>query len=111
MLYAGDFLEEDLYEDWAVDCREEARSTVQDVSRLLARAAVRGGNEEEAVRYLRRLLERDPFDADAWAALLGAQLRLRRYGEARRQHAVYARQMAQLGVAAMPLARMREVRP
>lgn len=110
-LYAGDFLEEDLYEDWAVDCREEALSTAQDVSRLLARVAAQRGDDEDAARHLRRLLERDPYDADGWAALLGAQLRLRRYGEARRQHAVYARQMAQLGVSAVPLARMRDVRP
>jgi DNA-binding SARP family transcriptional activator len=110
-LYAGDFLEEDLYEDWAVDCREEARSAAQEVSRLLARAAVRRGNEEDGARYLRRLLERDPYDADAWTALLGTQLRLRRYGEARRQHAVYARRMAELGVSPVPLARSIDARP
>jgi ATP/maltotriose-dependent transcriptional regulator MalT/DNA-binding SARP family transcriptional activator len=110
-LYAGDFLEEDLYEDWAVDCREAARSAAQEVSRLLARAAVRRGNEEDGARFLRRLLERDPYDADAWTALLGAELRLRRYGEARRQHAVYARRMAELGVSAVPLARTIDARP
>ncbi len=88
-LYTGDFLEEDLYEDWAVDCREEARSAAQEVSRLLARAAVRRDDDEDATRYLRRLLERDPYDGDAWTAFLGALLRLRRYGEARRQHTVY----------------------
>jgi DNA-binding SARP family transcriptional activator len=110
-LYTGDFLEEDLYEDWAVECREEARSAAQEVSRLLARAAVRRGNEEDATRYLRRLLERDPYDADAWTALLGAQLRLRRYGEARRQHAVYARRMAELAIPPVPLARTADARP
>ena len=110
-LYAGDFLEEDVYEDWAVDCREEARSAAQEVSRLLARAAVQRGDEEDAARHLRRLLERDPYDADAWTALLGAQLRLRRYGEARRQHAIYVRHMAQLGVSPAPLARTVDARP
>ena len=110
-LYTGDFLEEDLYEDWAADCREEARSAAQEVSRLLARAAARRGDDEDAARSLRRLLERDPYDADAWAAFLGTQLRLRRYGEARRQHAVYARRMAELAVAPMALARTAEARP
>jgi DNA-binding SARP family transcriptional activator len=109
--YAGDFLEDDLYADWAVDCRERARSAAQEVARLLARAALRRGDEEEAVRQLRRLLERDPYDADAWGALMGAQLRLRRYGEARRQHALYARRMAELGLPAMPLASTLEARP
>jgi DNA-binding SARP family transcriptional activator len=110
-LYTGDFLEEDLYEDWAVDCREEARSAGLDVTRLLARAAAERRDEEDAIRYLRRLLERDPYDADAWAALLGAQLRLQRYGEARHQHAVYARRMAELAIAPIPLARMVDARP
>ena len=94
-----------------MDCREEARSAAQEVSRLLARAAIHRNNEEDATRYLRRLLERDPYDADAWTALLGTQLRLRRYGEARRQHAVYARRMAELAIAPIPLARTVDARP
>ncbi|HZU40751.1 MAG TPA: BTAD domain-containing putative transcriptional regulator, partial [Solirubrobacteraceae bacterium] len=110
-LYTGDFLEEDLYEDWAVDCREEARAAAQEVSRLLARAAIRRGDEEEGARHLRRLLERDPYDADAWTALVGAQVRLHRYGEARRQHAVYARRMGELGVAPVALAATTAARP
>ncbi len=110
-LYTGDFLEEDLYQDWAVDCREEARSAAQEVSRLLARAAIQRGDEEDAARHLRRLLERDPYDADAWTALLGALLRLRRYGEARRQHTVYARRMAELAIPPVPLAGTVDARP
>jgi DNA-binding SARP family transcriptional activator len=110
-LYTGDFLEEDLYEDWPVDCREEARTAAQEVSRVLARLAMRRGNDEEATRHLRRLLERDPYDADAWTAMMAAQLRLRRYGEARRQHAVYARRMAELAIAPVPLAETVDARP
>lgn len=110
-LYTGDFLEDDLYEDWSVECREQARSAAQDVSRMLARAAVQRGADEEAARHLRRLLERDPYDADAWAALIGTQLRLRRYGEARRQHVLYARRMAELEIPPIPLARTLHARP
>ena len=110
-LYTGDFLEEDLYEDWSVDCREEARSAAQEVSRLLARAAIQRDDAEDATRHLRRVLERDAYDADAWTALLGALLRLRRYGEARRQHTVYARRMAELAIPPVPLAGMVEARP
>ena len=94
-----------------MDCREEARSAAQEISRLLARAAASRNDDEEATRYLRRLLDRDPYDADAWTALLGAQLRLRRYGEARRQHAVYARRMAELEIPPIPLARTADARP
>lgn len=67
-LYVGDFLEEDPYEDWPAGCREEARSAAQEVSRLLARLAVGRDDDEQATRHLRRLLERDQYDADAWTA-------------------------------------------
>jgi DNA-binding SARP family transcriptional activator len=104
-LYTGDFLEEDLYEDWAVDCREHARSVALEVSRQLAEAAVSGGDDEDACRHLRRILERDPHDEAAWIALIAALGRLRRYGEARRQHALYARRMAELDVSPVALAK------
>jgi DNA-binding SARP family transcriptional activator len=103
-LYTGDFLEDDLYEDWAVDCREHARSVALEVSRRLAETAVRGGDDEDATRHLRRILERDPHDEAAWIDLIAALGRMRRYGEARRQHALYARRMAELDVAPVALA-------
>ncbi|WP_300014765.1 BTAD domain-containing putative transcriptional regulator [Pseudonocardia sp.] len=102
-LYAGDFLEEDRFCDWAVDCREAARATVQTVSRLLARQAAQRGDEETAVRHLWRLLERDPYDEDAWQAALGTLLRLGRRGHARQLYSTYVRRMAELGVAPLPL--------
>lgn len=102
-LYTGDFLEEDLYEDWAVDCREHARSVALEVGRRLAAAAVRGGDDDDASRHLRRVLERDPHDEAAWIDLIAALGRMRHYGEARRQHALYARRMAELDVAPVTL--------
>lgn len=97
-LYAGDFLEEDLYEDWAVEAREEARSRVVMVLRLLARLAAGHGDDESAGQYLGQLLEREPYDEDAWLALIAGQQRLRRHGEARRRYAAYARRMGELDV-------------
>jgi DNA-binding SARP family transcriptional activator len=110
-LYTGDFLEEDLYEDWAVDCREAARAASLEISRLLARGATERDDDETASRHLRRLLERDPYDEDAWIALVGAQSRLRRYGEARRQHAIYVRRMGELGSEPVALAQTVDARP
>ena len=103
-LYAGDFLEDDPYEDWAVECREEARSAALMVLRLLARVAAGRGSDEVASQHLSQLLERDPYDEDAWLALVAAQLRLHRHGEARRRYAAYARRMAELDVVPVPLA-------
>ena len=97
-IYAGDFLEEDLYEEWAVEAREEARSRVIMVLRLLARLAAEQGDDESAGQYLGQLLEREPYDEDAWLALIAGQQRLRRHGEARRRYAAYARRMGELDV-------------
>jgi DNA-binding SARP family transcriptional activator len=102
-LYAGDFLEEDLYEDWAVEVREEARSRLLAVLRLLARLAADSDDDEATGQYLGQLLEREPYDEDAWLALVASQLRLRRHGEARRSYAAYARRMKELGVVPVAL--------
>jgi DNA-binding SARP family transcriptional activator len=110
-LYAGDFLEEDLYEDWAVEAREEARSRLLMILRLLARLAKDGGDDESAGQYLGQLLEREPYDEDAWLALIATQLRLRRHGEARRRYTAYARRMAELDVVPVPLTDAASWRP
>ena len=108
-IYAGDFLEEDLYEDWAVEAREEARSRLLMILRLLARLAAERGDDESASQYLGQLLEREPYDEDAWLALIAGQLRLRRHGEARRRYAAYARRMGELDVVPVAAGGRREL--
>jgi DNA-binding SARP family transcriptional activator len=110
-IYAGDFLEEDLYEDWAAEAREEARSRLLTILRLLARLAAGRGDDESAGQYLGQLLEREPYDEDAWLALIAGQLRLRRHGEARRRYAAYARRMGELDVVPVALADAASWRP
>ena len=101
--YAGDFLEEDLYEDWAVPLREEARAAYLAVLRALAEDALAAGNPEAAIRYDLRLLERDRFDEGAHLALVGALSAAGRHGEALRRYRVYCACMAEIGVEAAPL--------
>jgi DNA-binding SARP family transcriptional activator len=103
-IYAGDFIEEDLYEEWTVEARDDARSRLLMILRLLARLAAGRGDDESAGQYLGQLLEREPYDEDAWLALIAAQLRLRRHGEARRRYAAYARRMGELDVVPVALA-------
>jgi ATP/maltotriose-dependent transcriptional regulator MalT/DNA-binding SARP family transcriptional activator len=110
-IYAGDFLEEDLYEEWAVEAREEARSRLFTILRLLARLAADRGDDESAAQHLSQLLEREPYDEDAWLSLIAGQLRLRRHGQARRYYAAYARRMSELDVAPVPLADAADWRP
>jgi DNA-binding SARP family transcriptional activator len=103
-LYAGDFLEDDLYEEWAVECREHARSAVLNVHRLLAGLASTRGDDEASSHHLGRLIERDPYDEDAWLTLIAAQRRLRRHGQAHRHYGAYTRRMAELAITPRPLA-------
>jgi len=101
--YPGDFLEEDLYEDWAVDCREVARSAAVGAARLRVEGARRRGDRDAAARHLEALLQLDPYDEPAWLMLLAELHELRRHGEVRRHHARYVRRMCEIGVAPQPL--------
>ena len=69
--YAGDFLEEDAYEDWAVAVREEARAAYIGVARALADDAAARGDVDATTRYSLRVLERDPYDEPAHLGLVG----------------------------------------
>jgi DNA-binding SARP family transcriptional activator len=100
--YAGDFLEEDRYEDWAVPLREEARAAYLAVTRTLATMAAAAGDNDLAVRYHLRLLERDPYDEEAHIGLVVALARAGRHGEARRRYRLYTERMSEIGVEAAP---------
>lgn len=101
-LYAGEFLPEDLYADWAGPRREACRAAYVAVARELARHAERTGDRDSAVRYCLRLLEHDPYDEDAHLTLVRALVDAARHGEARRRYQRYAEQMAELGVEPSP---------
>ena len=91
-LYRGDFLEEDLYEDWAADLREQARSHYAGALRTLAAAAT----GDEAIRLHLRLLELDRWDADAHLALIAQLEADGRHGEAQRRRRVYEAAMEEI---------------
>jgi DNA-binding SARP family transcriptional activator len=104
-LYAGDFLEEDLYEDWAVDLREEARRMFIQVARVLAAEAVHRGEHETATRHLLLILERDPYDERAHLALVGSMIAAGSHGEARRLYRRYVERLAELDIEPAPYPR------
>jgi DNA-binding SARP family transcriptional activator len=101
--YLGDFLEEDLYEDWTVPLREEARSLYISVLGELAEIAHAVGRHDAAIRYRLRVLERDRWDEAAHLGVIAALVSARRHGEARRAHRDYARRMHEIGVQPAPL--------
>jgi ATP/maltotriose-dependent transcriptional regulator MalT/DNA-binding SARP family transcriptional activator len=98
--YRGDFLEEDLYEDWAADLREQARAVYVAVLRALADAAVAAGDPDGAVRRQLRLLERDPYDEAAHLDLVRTLETGGRHGEARRHYTIYTVRMRELDLEA-----------
>ena len=101
-LYAGDFLEEDAYEDWAIGLREEARAAYTEVARALAEDAAAAGDTDAATRFYLRLLERDPYDEPAHLGLVGALEAAGRHGEARRCFRAYCARMDAIGVESAP---------
>lgn len=100
--YAGDFLEEDAYSDWAQPLREEARAVYVEVLRALAEDASANGDDDAATRYLLRVLERDPYDEPAHLQLVRALVVAGRHGEARRHFRTYRVRMQEIGVESAP---------
>jgi len=100
--YSGDFLEENLYDDWAVALREEARATYLSVCRELARLALDDGDHDAAGRYLLRIIERDPYEERAHLGLVAVLARAGRHGEARRAYRIYRGRMEELDVEPAP---------
>jgi DNA-binding SARP family transcriptional activator len=98
-IYAGDFLEENPYDDWTVAVREEARAAYVSGLRLLARHAA---DPDTAVTHLLRILETDRYDEDAHLGLVHALADAGRHGEAHRHYLNYRRAMDELGVEPSP---------
>jgi ATP/maltotriose-dependent transcriptional regulator MalT/DNA-binding SARP family transcriptional activator len=101
-LYAGDFLEDDPYEEWAAQVREEAQAAYVSVTRALGEAAAASNDEDAASRFFLRILDRDGFDEAAHIALVRVMLAVGRHGEARRRYGLYAARMNEIGVEAAP---------
>lgn len=60
--YRGDVLPHDLYEEWSVEAREEARRTMLDLLDLCSEAAAERGDLDEARRLVERTIELAPYD-------------------------------------------------
>ena len=93
--YAGEFLPEDRYSDWATPLREEIRASYQEVVRALAAAA---DDPAAAVRYLLRVLALDEYDEDAHLRLVSTLARAGLHGDARRAYRRYVEAMREIGV-------------
>lgn len=100
--YGGDFLEEDLYQDWAAPLREQARAAYLEVAGALARHAEAAGEVDAAIRFLLRILEHDPYDERAHLRLVSTFGSVGRHGDARRYYRNYCVRMDEIDVEAAP---------
>ena len=98
-IYAGDFLEENPYDDWTASVREEARAAYVSALRVLARHAA---DPDTAVTHLLRILETDRYDEEAHLGVVRALAQAGRHGEAHRHYLNYRRAMDELGVEPSP---------
>jgi DNA-binding SARP family transcriptional activator len=83
-LYAGDYLPEDLYEDWAGHRREQLKRLWTDLEFGLARQYEQRNDLDSAVAELQRLVQADRCDERAAQELMRALLRLGRRSDALR---------------------------
>ena len=87
-LYAGKYLPDDLYDDWAIQRRESLGNLWTELQFNLSRLRERRGDVAGAIRALQRLLEEDRCDERAAAELM---LLLARHGRRSEALRVYQR--------------------
>jgi DNA-binding SARP family transcriptional activator/MFS family permease len=100
--YRGDFLVEDIYEEWARPLREEARAAYVSVLVRFAEEELATDRDDGIAAYL-RILEVDPWNEGAHLAIVDTMAALGRHGEARRAYLRYLERMAEIGVEPNPM--------
>ncbi|HST65806.1 MAG TPA: BTAD domain-containing putative transcriptional regulator [Mycobacteriales bacterium] len=93
--WTGEYLPDDVYEEWADQQRDTVRTTHVAILRALLR---RSGDPDERQRHLLRLIHHDPYDEQAHQDLVATLRGAGRHGEAERRYRAYAARMAEIGV-------------
>ena len=94
----GEFLPEDVYEDWTSAPRDEARTRFVTAARSLAARLGESGDHRRTAEVARRLVAADRYDDDAHRLLIDSLVAAGEPGEAQRAHAAYATAMADLDI-------------
>lgn len=87
-LYTGDFLEEDIYDDWTIIRREQLRDTYLEIVSRLAELAEQRGAHRDAITYAHKILAADPCREDAYQGLMRAHAALNQHARAGAWYAV-----------------------
>jgi DNA-binding SARP family transcriptional activator len=94
-LYRGDYLIEDLYEDWTMVERERLSNAYVDMLDRLAAHHLEAGRPGESVRSCYRALEKDRCHEDSHRLLMRCYVRLGQRGRALRQYRLCERILGQ----------------
>jgi DNA-binding SARP family transcriptional activator len=104
--HTGEFLEDDPYQEWAVELADEVQATHIALLRALAARLRDAGDIDGVMRYTLRLLKHDPYDEETHLSLVAALFDAGRLGQARRHYQTYARRMAEIRIRPRPLPEM-----
>ncbi len=85
-LYGGDYLPDDLYEDWAQRRRDRLRRLYSWLLEQAAQIAIAGAQGQQASEYLRALLEQNQTDESMHRELMLVYARMGRRSEALNQY-------------------------
>jgi DNA-binding SARP family transcriptional activator len=85
-LYRGDYLLEDLYEDWTMVERERLTNAYVDMLWRLARHYLEAGQHQRSIRACYRLLEKDRCHEDSYRLLMRCYVSLGLRGRALRHY-------------------------
>ena len=87
-IYTGDYLEEDMYEDWTVIRREELRDLYLDTLGRLANLAREEDLHDDVIRYCHKIVRADPCREDAYQMLMRSHAALNQIARAGSWYAV-----------------------
>src|SRR5215208_2818526 len=94
-LYRGDYLVEDLYEDWTMVERERLSNAYMDILGRLAVHYMEVEQHQESIRTCYRVLEKDRCHEDSYRLLMRCYARLGMRGRALRQYRLCERILGQ----------------
>ena len=103
-LYKGDYLEEDLYEDWTLMRREALKDTYLNILIKLATYSAQAADYENCIGFCQKILSKDPCCEEGYRHLMRCYSRLGQRNRAIQWYKVCERTVTtELGVKPEPL--------
>lgn len=101
-LYDGEFLPEDLYEDWTIPLRDDARRRFTAAAQRLGEEAIDSGDHDAAIALARRVIEVDGYNEIGHRLLVSGLVASGDHRHARVAHEAWTTAMAELDLEVEP---------